>query len=311
MRAVVRRISLSIVLVAASAYAADDVPEAFMLRFNELALQADRLAERDGPRAAIRAYEDALNAWGADYGRIHLRLGVLYQKLGQAPEAARHFADCRADQRVDELDRETICTSGFEQVAKPLLITGLPDGGKVVVLEPSLFAGAIQSGDALPLGNLKLVVEVAGHEPNTVDHAHDGAPFAAEVGLVARRRGSLVPDAFVGEGGGDDPPDDGGGGFVQDDVEPVSGDATRWPAYTAAGLGVALVGAGVTIGLMNRGELDDVRSQQRAGDCAAFCAQELTDAENTAVVADALWISGAVVAASSVLWWYLFDGSGE
>ncbi len=309
MRAVVRRLSLSIIVLAAAAQAADDVPEAFMLRFNELALQADRVAERDGPRAAIRAYEDALHSWGADYGRIHLRLGVLYQKLDMAPEAARHFADCRADQRVDELDRETICTSGFEQVARPLSITGLPDGGKVVVLEPSLFAGAIQSGDALPLGKLKLVVEVPGHEPNTVDHQHDGAPFAAEVGLEKRKRGPMVPDAFVGEG--DDPPDDGTGGFVQDDVEPVTGDATRWPAYTAAGLGVALVGAGVTIGFMNRGDLDDIRSKQRAGDCAAFCAQDLSDVENSAVMADALWISGAAVAASSVLWWYLFDGSSE
>ncbi len=297
------RASLLVLVMAAAAQAADDVPEAFMLRFNELALRADQLATRDGPRAAIRAYEDALQGWGDDYGRIHLRLGVLYQKLKAHPEAARHFADCRADARVDELDRETICTQGFEQVAKPLNVEGLPPDGKIVVLEPPLFAGAISGGDALPLGPLKLVVEVPGHEPNTVDHEHDGRPFTAEIGLQRRKRGSMVPDGFVG--GGEDEPA-GEDSFVVDDVDPT-GEATRWPAYTAAATGLAMVGAGVTLGMMNRGELDEIRDRQRGGGCDAFCATELADAENMALTADVLWIGGAAIAASSVLLWYLYE----
>ena len=307
MRRVPRLIPLAALLLASAVYAADDVPEAFMLRFNQLALQADKLAAKDGPKAAIAAYEDALQNWGDDYGRIHLRLGVLYQKLGAHPEAARHFTDCRADKRVDELDRETICTSGLEQVAKPLNVEQLAEGGSVVVLEPSLFAGTMASGDALPLGPLKLVVEVPGHEPNTVEHVHDGSPFVAESGLQKRKRGSLVPEGFVD---GDDP--DQGGGFVDDTVEPAEGGPTRWPAYVAAGVGVAMVGTGVALGVLNRGEREAIHDKQRDGGCEpGFCAQDLADNEDYALAADVLWISGAAVAASSILWWYLFDGADE
>ncbi len=299
-----RSAGVVVLLLASLARAADDVPESFMLRFNELALRVDKVVDRDGAMAGIRLFEDALQTWGEDYGRIHLRLGVLYQELGRTAEAARHFADCRTDTRVDELDRETICTQGFEQATRPLVVTGLPEGGRVVLLEPALFAGAVRSGDPLPLGEMQLVVEAPGREPNTLAHVHDGRPFAAEVGIERRGR-DLIPEGFVD---GEEEPRE---SLVGEEVEPAGGGATRWPAYLTAGLGLAAVGAGVTVGLLNRGALEETRDRQRSGDCAAFCAAELADAENTALLADGLWIGGAAVTAGGLLWALLVDGDAE
>ncbi len=312
-----RSASLIVVLLFASgAHAADDMPQDMMLRFNDLAQRAETTESKDGPEAAIRLYESALEGWANNYGRVHLRLGQLHQKLGQTVSAAAHFRECMEDERVDALDRDFICKQGFREATVALVVDGLPEGSRLVVLEPRLFAREFTSGDRLPAGAVKIVVEAPGRRPQTSTvqlskKGDEAVRWVAQLGLK-KRSGGMVPDGFVsgeGEGEGEDlPPRD---EFIAgEEVEPPS-NAIRWPAYTAAGVGLAMVGAGLTLGFMNRGELDDIRSKQREGGCSSFCGEDLATAQNTALTADVIWMSGSAVAASSVLWWFLFEDAGE
>ncbi len=310
-----RRLTATLIclLFAAPAWA-DDVSRDFLLRYNEVALKAEQAFAKGGTPAAIRVYEEALLTDAmAGYGRIHLRLGKLYRDQGRNPEAASHFRACRADDRVDQVDRDLICLEGFNAVTAPLTIAGLPDRGEAIVIEPRLFAGPFRSGDRLPLGNVQVMVEAPGREAKASTITLDGPEtWQAVVGL-SRRAGPLVPDGFVGDEGRDDDPFAQGDPFVQADpflgAPPDERDdgAVRWPAYTALGVGLAMVAGGVTLGYLNRGELDDIRAMQRAGECATFCGPELAEAENQARLADGLWIGGAAVAASSIALWFLFD----
>ncbi|MEZ4467369.1 MAG: hypothetical protein R3F60_03920 [bacterium] len=291
---------LPLLLLAALPARADDVPEDLQRAFNQLAREAEALLQSQGPTAAIARYEKALLTDFAGYGRVNLRLGQLYQQEGRHALAAGHFKDCDEDERVDAVDRELICQDGLRASTAPLEIVGLPAGGQVVVLEPVLFAGPLRPGDRLPLGELRVVVEAPGRPPRESRLRLDGPmSWTALLGEAApmEEAGPLrvLPADPVDPV---DPVDPGG---------PGEG-AVRWPAWAAAGTGVALVGTGLYLGFDNRQTLDDIRDRQQRAECPGSCASELSSAEGRAKLADGLWIGGAVVAASSVLLWYLFDG---
>ncbi|MBU0550942.1 hypothetical protein KKF91_20600 [Myxococcota bacterium] len=299
---------LTLILAPRLIYAADDVSPDLLTTYNEVMRKAERVLAEKGDQAAIDIYEDALLTYG-EYGRVNLRLGQLYQKLGREVEAAKHYKICIEDERVDPLDRNMICERRFQTVTAPLELSAVPNEAKIIVIEPALFGGEIQSGVRLPIGEIKLMVEVPGHYPQESTIKLEGPMTWRVVKGLSRREGRVVPDGFVdgtppkGDGVGPDP-------FLGE--PPAAPKAIRWPAYTALGLGAALVGVGLYQGFDNRAALDDVRAQQLNGGCGrGFCDQGLADAQNTAVLADALWISGATVAASSVLLWYLFDVSPQ
>jgi hypothetical protein len=288
---------------AGPALAVDRVSPELRARYGKLSEQAEAAARTGGAQASIEAYESALLGFAHGYGRVHLRLGQLYQGLDRKPEAAAHFRDCMNDDRVDGLDRDIICKQGLSATTAAFEFDGLPSGGRVLVLRPNLFAGPVQSGVRLPQGEVEVMVEVPDHEPRraTLSLPREGS-WQVVVGLPSLG-GPLVPDGFVGA---DDGPLSG-----RAPVGPAgkSGKVGTWPAWAAAGTGLALIGAGVFLGTSSGTDLDDVRSDQRNGGCGnAFCAERLADAQNKATLGDALWISGAAVTAGAVaLYLWLSD----
>ena len=283
---------------------ADDVSSEFMLRFNELALRAEQALADQGADAAVAIYEQGLV--DLDYGRVHLRLGELEIERGNRARAAGHFRACVRDERVDPMDRELICEAGFESITARLTITGLPKGARVVIVGPPSFVGPVRSGNRIPLGRVDLRVEAPERYPARAEidvegptewHAIVGEPIDAS----AAAANVEIPEDFIEQ----DPlitSDD------EIDDESTQG-AIRWPAYVAASTGLALVAGGVALGISNRGDLDDLRERQQIpGECGSrYCVDDLDQASSRARLADGMWISGVVVAASSVALWYLFD----
>ena len=182
---------------------------------------------------------------------------------------------------MDALDRELICQAGWRGVTAPLTLEGLPEGARVLVLEPEWFSGPLHSGQRVPLGTVKVVVATPGRPPEEAVIAVEG-PRVWSPGLPG-----VVPEG-VPEG------EEGTG---------------RWPAWVGAGAGALLVGAGLWLGVTNRDELAATRARQQSGACPDTCAGELRSAESTARLADGLWIGGSVVLVSSAVlgWLWLED----
>lgn len=284
-----RWIPLLAVLIVRPAQA-DDVPDAMLRAFNEVARDAEAQLEAQGRGPAIRRYERGLEGELAGYGRIHLRLGQLYQLEGQMAPAAWHFGECDGDERVDPLDRELICQAGWRAVTAPVTLDGLPEGGKVLILEPELFSGPLHSGQRLPIGPVKVVTTAPGTPPREAV-----VQVVAPTTRVALGEEKAPPPPFVSVES-----------KVFDRIED-SGSET-WPAWVVGAAGVALVGAGVGVGVANQTELEDIRARQQGGRCPESCAGELRSAESTASLADGLWIGGAVVVVGgAVLWWLLAE----
>jgi hypothetical protein len=296
------RIRLALLLslsLTSPALAADAVPDDVRVQYAKLVPRAEAALQRDGVGAAIEIYEDALVGFAAGYGRVHLRLAQLYQKLGRTAEVAAHFRDCMSDDRVDALDREIICKQGYDAATTKFDYVGLPNGGRLVVLKPELFAGKVDSGDRLPNGPIQLTVEAPGRRARKAELTLPQArPWQVMVGLL-RRQGPIVPDGFVSQGGSDD--------FASGTAPEPAGDGTGWPIWATGGTGAAVLATGLTLGFMSRGALDDTRSDQRSGACGTFCADELADAQNLATTADVLWMSGAIITTGAVVWWLLDD----
>ena len=281
---------IALALLATPAWA-DDVPEAMLRAFNQVAREAEALLEQQGRSPAITRYEQGLGGELAGYGRIHLRLGQLFQEEGQPGRAAFHFRECDADERLDPLDRELICQAGWRAVTAPITLEGLPEGGKVLILEPEAFSGPLHSGQRVPLGALKVVTTAPGQPPREA--------VVQVVGPLTWPVGGTV-----------DAPDETPPGLVVREPEVVDTheEFGTWPAWAVAGTGAALVGTGLWLGFDNRGALDDIRGRQVAGECPGGCAGELRSAESTARLADGLWIGGAVaVAGGALLWWLLAE----
>ncbi|MCA9539667.1 MAG: hypothetical protein KC620_12310 [Myxococcales bacterium] len=288
---------LALCCLPTGASAFDKVPDAMLTAFDQLARKADAAVKAEGPEAGMRIYEEAaLNPRFTGYGRLHLNMARLCRELGRPAEAAWHFAECEKDERVYAVDREVICRRGFAEATAPLTITGLPDGGRAVILEPRQFAGPHTSGARLPKGEVEVVIEAPGRIARSTKLMLDGPlSWEAVLGLHART-GPIVPEGFVGES-----PD----ALAADEA---FGGPPRWPAYVAGGTGLALVGAGLAVGLTNRSTLDEIRDRQRGGECGVdFCRGDLDSAQTRAQVADGLWIGGAVIAASALAWWLIFD----
>lgn len=268
-----------------TAATADSVPPATAARFAELARKAEAAFAQAGPGAALPLYEDGLARFGEDYGRIHLRMGQLYQQLGRNAEAAFAFKRCDADLRVDALDRELICQDGLKAVSAPVTLLAAPPGARVLVVEPVAFAGPLASGDRLPLGTARLLVEAPQHDrkETTIRVVPEGVQWTVELGA-----------SYTDEANAEPQPGDPGPG------------PRRWPAYVVAGTGLALVGAGVLLGYLNRDALAGIRHDQEKGACGDdHCQSDLDAAETRGTLADGLWIGGAGVTAAGVGLWAL------
>lgn len=264
---------------------ADQVAAPVAQRFGELARKAEAAFGQSGPGAAIPIYEQGLAEFPEDYGRIHLRLGQLYQQLGRNAEAAAHFKRCDADTRVEAIDRELICQDGLKGVTAPVELLEVPAEARVLVIEPLAFAGPLQSGDRLPLGSARLLIEAPQHDrrETTLRVQAPGVRWKVELGA-----------AYTDETNAEAPP------------EPQT--TRRWPALALGATGLALVGAGLTLGFMNRGALNDIRHEQTTGACgASHCRGDLESAETQSYVADGLWMGGAGLTAAGVGLWLFQD----
>lgn len=277
------------------------VGEQVLLRFNAVAAEANQVRSERGIDAAIDVYEDALtDPANEGYGQFHLRLGQLYKRIERLASAAHHFRKCSEDVRVDSVDREIICDDGFRKVTSVFYIDDLPDSAKVVVLYPTQFAGPIRSGVRLPRGEIRLVVEAPGRHPRDALITLLGEQrWRARLGMT-KRDGPLVPKGFGAVDVSEPPPPS---------IE--VGQPIRWPAYTSAAVGAALLGTGIYLGVDNQTFLNNVRLRQDARRCGSdACSGDLDRAAQIANVADGLWISGALLAVSSIGFYFLFD-AGE
>lgn len=281
------------------AHAADQVSEELLARYTQLSQQAQALQESAGVEAAIELYEEALLGFAHSYGRVHLRLGQLYQSLDRVAESAAHFRDCLADERVDPLDRDLICAQGHERSTTPFHFEGLPPQGQVVVLSPELFAGPVRSGERLPIGELVVMVDALGHQPRrSALQLPQSAPWHVQLGAsMAGQPGE--PDYLSSARA------------VPEDFDPEAmGGVGTWPAWVTGAVGLAAVGAGLGLGFFNQSGLDEIRGDQRANRCAqhGYCADRLSQAQDLALTADILWISGAALSAGAVaLYFWLAD----
>lgn len=295
----------------APAYAQDD----HLARFNAVAQRAEAALQRDGAEAAIRIYEEAL--LDDNLGRIHLRLGQLLQDQGRLPEAAYHYQACAEDDRVDPLDRNIICRKGIEATTTVLKIDGLPRGGRVIVQQPEGFVGPVDSGVRLPRGSITVVVEAPGRAPQISTFPLKGGEYRWQA-VIGAPTGDEVPVtvADAPEPSGDlspkhdevEIPD----GFISSEPvitqTPPPADDQPWGIYATGGVGLALLGTGLYLGVNNQDDLDDIRRRQRIGACGLNnCSDDLDQSQSTAQVADALWITGAAVVTTAVIWYLLDD----
>lgn len=272
-----------------------------LARFNQVAAEAAEVRKNGGDEAAIQIYEEALlDPRNSNYGGIHLRLGQLQKTANRNADAAFHFQKCTQDERVDLIDRDVICKNGFDSVTTTLTIENLPLDGQVTIVEPTHFAGPFQSGSRLPKGQIQLEVKAEGQENGVFVIALNGPlVWQAKTGL-RKRAGPLIPAGFLG-------PKTSEMTTEQLDVPPEVAERIRWPAYTAVALGAALIGTGIVIGEKNRERLSQIRGNE-ASDAFYDSKPRLDEAHEAAILADSLWISGVVCAASSVAFWYLLDG---
>jgi len=289
-----RRAFTIAVLLSWTSAGADDVPDALMIWYNGLAQKAEAALKTDGPQAAIRIYEDALLDPRGEFGRVHLRLGQLYQQISSFAPAASHFRACDADGRVDAMDRELICQDGYRATTAVLTINGLPPKGRVVVVEPVLFAGPFESGGRLPQGEVHLEVETPGRRSAaSVVALHGDTEWTAVLG-PPRTEAAPIPSDFITS---EAPPPE---------PAPPSGGRATWPYFVAAGVAAGMVGGGLYLGFDSKSQLDDTRDRQIAGTCGAgLCRGDLNDAKSQAGLADGLWMGGVAVAAGTALLWLL------
>lgn len=267
----------------------DDLVE----RFNRLARRA-RSAEQDGLGAVIKIYAEAiLDPEYQAYGKIHLKLGQLLKEQGRRVDAAYHFRECLQDHRVDELDRNVICKTGFEDTTTTLEILDAPPRAKVVLLEPSRFSGPFKSGDRLPLGRVRFVIEVPGYFPHEATLNLEGPTrWQTELGMK-RPRGPLVPDDFLGE-----EPSAAEPMVLQDETliapPPKTESRSKLPYWLVGGLGVAVGTAGLIIGL-DAVQKHDERPRRH----------DPNKLREQAITGDIMAWSGLSVAAGTLAWYFL------
>ncbi len=260
-------------------------------RFTILVRRA-RAVERHGPGAVIKVYTEAIvDPVYEAYGQIHLKLGQLFKSSGRLIDSAYHFQKCLQDHRVDELDRTIICRAGYEDTTTTLTLVDQPSRASIVVVEPKLFSGPFKSGERLPIGFVRLVVELPGHFPHEqVVELKSPTRWVVELGMK-RRRGPLVPDDFLGD---------------EKDIEADSSDQSivyseppadvrsrrTLPYWVVGSLGLVAGTTGIVIGQMAVQESRNVNADK----------PKLRD---RAIMGDIIAWSGYSVAGGTLLWYLL------
>ena len=260
-------------------------------RYNQLVRRA-RAVQRDGPGAVIKVYTEALvDPMYQAYGQIHLKLGTLLKDSGRLVDAAYHFNKCIQDHRVDNLDRTIICQAGYEDTTTTLELVDQPPRSKVVVLEPALFSGPVQSGVRLPLGRIRLVVEVPGHFPHEAYlNLQSPLRWVVELGMK-RRRGPLVPDEFLTI---EERPSDESQIDERSYEDPPAQASARssLPYWIVGGLGLAATTAGFIAGQVI------IQESKKPG-------SDIVELNERAVIADNVARGGGVLVAGTLLWYWL------
>ena len=263
--------------------------EQLLERFNELVSRA-RAAEADGREAVIQVYSEAIVDPSYEaFGQIHLKLGQLQQAAQRRAEAAYHFSKCIEDHRVDPLDREIICAAGFDENTTTLLLEDMPRRAQVLILEPELFGGPFQSGQRLPVGSIRLVVEVPGHFPHeTVIRLDRPRKWRVEIGMK-RRSQPLIPDEFLEEA----PLAESRPASTVDysDPPPEAESGASLPYWIVGGVGLAMVAGGLIVG-------------NQAGEDSKDPRKDLNTLEQRAATADLVARLGGVLLGGTVLVWY-------
>ena len=263
--------------------------ERLLERFNELVSRA-RAAEADGREAVIKVYNEAIVDPSYEaFGQIHLKLGQLQQAARRRSEAAYHFSKCIEDHRVDPLDREIICAAGFDENTTTLVLEDMPRRAQVLILEPELFGGPFRSGGRLPMGPVRLVVEVPGHFPHeTVLRLDRPKKWRVEIGMK-RRSQPLIPDEFLEEAP-----------LVENrptetvdysDPPPEAASGTNLPYWIVGGVGLAMVAGGLIVGNQAVEESKDPR-------------KDLETLEQRAATADLVARLGGVLLGGTAVVWY-------
>lgn len=280
-------------------------------RYNQLVRRA-RAIEKEGPGAVIKVYTEALvDPVYQAYGQIHLKLGTLLKDSGRLVDAAYHFNKCIQDHRVDKLDRSIICQAGYEDTTTTLELVGQPPRSKVVVLEPTLFSGPIQSGVRLPLGRIRLVVEVPGHYTHEA-YLNLKAPTRWDVELgMKRRRGPLVPDEFltIEERSIDDAQLD---ERSYDDPPAHASSRSNLPYWIVGGLSLAATATGLIMGEVYKQEAlslkpstdTNLTEAERSANARAVYARKV-DLKDNALVMDYVARGGGAVMTGTLLWYWL------
>ena len=184
--------------------------------------------------------------------------------------AAYHFGKCMRDDRVDALDRDVICTTGFESATARLEVVNLPFDSVLTIVEPPQFAGRFKSGDRLPKGAIRIKVVAPGRE----DSVHtivlnDDYVWHGKTGLKVVRghwsqtsssrtilpnRANFARSPRVGA--------------RQSEIQ--RSQAIRWPSYVTAALGAKIIGTGLAVGLDNRSYLEDSQTRRCRPVCGAL-----------------------------------------
>jgi hypothetical protein len=140
---------------------ADQYPRNIEEAYQALASDAETLINQGNFNQGIELYIKSLKT--INHGRIHLRLGQLYQKRAENASnqmqyqedfalSFYHYQKCIQDQKVDELDRQLLCQTPFDTMSHPLFITGKYKSlflDKPIVLRQEFISGSkLPKGDA-------------------------------------------------------------------------------------------------------------------------------------------------------------------
>lgn len=275
--------------------------------FNEVSTRAEAAFEAYGPFSAIQIYEESLLN-GEAPSRVHLRLGQLFQQIGQNTDAAIHYRDCFEDDSIDPMDRELICQHGYISVTSNLNVVFFTPGAQLIILEPDSFAGPWSKDKRLPLNtNIKVSVESPGHEPQTSEFwMTPNLTWEAQEGRSILSQTVYIPEGYTYADKEYEHAQLEKSGIYTSDMVIKPWTPPKWSVFLTAGVGLALVGTGLAVGFSNQGTLDNIRNDQLSGACGkGFCTKRLNATENTSVLADSLWISGAgisAIAAALAIW---------
>jgi hypothetical protein len=142
---------------------ADDYTPQIEEEYQKLALTAEGAINQGNFNQGIDIYIRGLNQ--LKHGRIHLRLGQLFQKKAENSSSSLeyqedmalafyHYSACISDPKLDALDKKLLCINPFENISAPLYITGKYKS--LWIEKPTLLKREFISGSRLPKGEVEL-----------------------------------------------------------------------------------------------------------------------------------------------------------